>query len=183
MIHLLLYSFFHILCILVLLLLIKYSFQHPCWSVVSLKLLCNFIETAFGFGCSLMKLLYIFRAAFYKNTLGKLLLHLFVIGKLVLLIYWKRQMSKYPAEKWMSFALYISVLYLYCIFILYICKCIFTHCRRLCKTTEIFVRIENVFFYLIFTQTHLVFGFLVFVYIFLFTGLRSNYFKRGIVCF
>ena len=28
-------------------------------------------------------------------------------------------MSKYLAEKWMSFALYISVFYLYCIFILY----------------------------------------------------------------
>ena len=40
-----------------------------------------------------------------------------------------------------------------------------THCRRLCKTTEIFVTIENVFFYLIFTLTHLVFGFLIFVYL------------------
>ena len=42
-----------------------------------------------------------------------------------------------------------------------------THCRRLCKTTEIFVRIENAFFYLIFTLTHLVFGFLIFVYIYI----------------
>ena len=39
-----------------------------------------------------------------------------------------------------------------------------THCRRLCKTTKIFVTIENVFFYLIFTLTHIVFGFLIFVY-------------------
>ena len=44
-------------------------------------------------------------------------------------------------------------------------KCfIHTHCRRLCKTTEIFLTIENVFFYLIFTLAHLVFGFLIFVY-------------------
>ena len=34
-----------------------------------------------------------------------------------------------------------------------------THCSRLCKTIEIFVRIKNVFFlYLIFTPTHLVSG-------------------------
>ena len=38
---------------------------------------------------------------------------------------------------------------------------------RLCKTTEIFVRIEKVFFYLIFTLTHFVFGFLIFVYNFI----------------
>ena len=42
------------------------------------------------------------------------------------------------------------------------------HCRRLCKTTETFVTIENVFFYLIFTLTHLVFGFLIFVYIYIY---------------
>ena len=78
---------------------------------------------------------------------------------------------------------YICILFVLYFYIVYIYKCIFTHCRRLCETTEIFVRIENVFFYLVFTLTHLVFGFLVFVYIFLFTGLRSNYFKRGIVCF
>ena len=38
-----------------------------------------------------------------------------------------------------------------------------THCRGLCKTTEIFVTIENLFFCLIFTRTHLVVGFLIFL--------------------
>ena len=43
-----------------------------------------------------------------------------------------------------------------------------THRKRLCKTTEIFVTIENVFFYLIFILTHLVLGFLIFVYIYIY---------------
>ena len=33
-----------------------------------------------------------------------------------------------------------------------------THCRRLCKTTEIFVKKKYVFFYLIFIPTHLGFS-------------------------
>ena len=33
-----------------------------------------------------------------------------------------------------------------------------THCRRLCKTTEIFVKKKYVFFYLIFIPTYLGFG-------------------------
>ena len=53
---------------------------------------------------------------------------------------------------------------------IHITKCfIHTHCKRLCKTTEIFVAIKNVFFYLIFTLTHLVFAFLIFfVYIYIY---------------
>ena len=47
------------------------------------------------------------------------------------------------------------------------------HCRRLCKTTEIFVAIENIFFYLIFTLTHLVFGFLIFVYIYIYIYIQK----------
>ena len=35
--------------------------------------------------------------------------------------------------------------------------------ERLCKTSEISVRTENVFFYLTFTQTGLVFGFLIYL--------------------
>ena len=36
------------------------------------------------------------------------------------------------------------------------------------KATEIFVTIENVFFYLIFSLTHLVFDFLIFIYIYIY---------------
>ena len=48
--------------------------KHPCRSAISIKLLCNFIETAFRHGCSLVNLLHIFRTPFLKNTSGWLLL-------------------------------------------------------------------------------------------------------------
>ena len=38
-----------------------------------------------------------------------------------------------------------------------------------------FVTIENVFFYLIFTPTHLVFGFLIFVYIYKLYPMKYKY--------
>ena len=52
----------------------KYSGEWPCWSVISIKLLCNFIEIALRHGCSSINLLHIFRTTFYKNTFEGLLL-------------------------------------------------------------------------------------------------------------
>ena len=52
----------------------KYAGEHPCRRVISIKLLCNFIEVTFRHECSPVNLLHIFRAAFTKNTYGKLLL-------------------------------------------------------------------------------------------------------------
>ena len=46
--------------------------EHPCRSVISGKLLCNFIEITLWHGCSPVNLLYIFRTAFTKNTSGRL---------------------------------------------------------------------------------------------------------------
>ena len=43
-------------------------------SVISINLLCKFIEITFRHGCSLVNLLYIFRKAFTKNAYGRLLL-------------------------------------------------------------------------------------------------------------
>ena len=52
----------------------KFTGEHPCKSVISIKLLCNFIETGFRRGCSLLNLPHIFRTPFPKNTSGLLLL-------------------------------------------------------------------------------------------------------------
>ena len=52
----------------------KYIGEHPCQSVISIKLLCNFIEIALWHGCSLVNLLHIFRTPFPKDTSGRLLL-------------------------------------------------------------------------------------------------------------
>ena len=46
----------------------KLTGEHPCWSMISIKLLCNFIEITIRHGCSPVTLLHIFRTAFLKNT-------------------------------------------------------------------------------------------------------------------
>ena len=52
----------------------KFTGQHPCRSVVSLKLQSNCIEITLRHECSPVNLLHIFRAPFTKNTSGRLLL-------------------------------------------------------------------------------------------------------------
>ena len=52
----------------------KFTGEHPCQSVISIKLLSNFIEIALRHACSPVILLYIFRTPFPKNTSGWLLL-------------------------------------------------------------------------------------------------------------
>ena len=54
----------------------KFTAEHPCQNVISVKLLCNFIEIALRQGCSPVNLLHIFRAPFLENTYGRLLLDL-----------------------------------------------------------------------------------------------------------
>ena len=52
----------------------KFTGEHPCQSVISIKLLWNFIEITLWHGCSPVNLLHIFRTRFLKNTSGWLLL-------------------------------------------------------------------------------------------------------------
>ena len=47
----------------------KFTGEHPCRSVISIKLLCIFIKITLRHGCFLVNLLYIFRKPFLKNTL------------------------------------------------------------------------------------------------------------------
>ena len=58
----------------------KFTGEHPCQWVISIKLLCNFIEIALWHGCSPLNLLQIFRTPFLKITsewlLLKLVMHL-----------------------------------------------------------------------------------------------------------
>ena len=55
----------------------KFTGEHPCQSVISIKLLCK-TEVTLRHGCSPVCLLYIFRIPFPKDTSGRLPL-LFVI--------------------------------------------------------------------------------------------------------
>ena len=54
----------------------KFTGEHPCQSVISIKLQSNFIEIALRHGCSLVNLQHIFRTPFYKNTYEGVLLSL-----------------------------------------------------------------------------------------------------------
>ena len=54
--------------------MLNFTGEHSCRSVISIKLLCNFIEIALWHGCSPVNLLNIFRTTFSKNTSGWLLL-------------------------------------------------------------------------------------------------------------
>ena len=53
----------------------KFAREHPWRSVVSIKLLCSFIEITFRHECSPLNLLYIFRTPFSKNNSGWLFLN------------------------------------------------------------------------------------------------------------
>ena len=48
----------------------KFTGEHTCQSVISMKLLCNFIEITLQHGCSPVNLQHIFRTPFLKNTSG-----------------------------------------------------------------------------------------------------------------
>ena len=52
----------------------KFTGEHPCRSMISIKLQSNFIEIALRHGFSPVKLLHIFRTPFSQNTSGPLLL-------------------------------------------------------------------------------------------------------------
>ena len=52
----------------------NFTGEHHFQSVISIKLLCNFIEIALWHGCSPANLLHIFRTLFSRNTSGWLLL-------------------------------------------------------------------------------------------------------------
>ena len=54
----------------------KFTREHPCRSVISIKLLCKFTEITLRHECSPVNLLNIFRTDFHRNASGGL--HLFV---------------------------------------------------------------------------------------------------------
>ena len=59
----------------------KFTGEHPCGSVISIKLQSNSIEIAFRHEFSPANFLHIFRTAFPRNTSGWLLLVIFKINQ------------------------------------------------------------------------------------------------------
>ena len=66
----------------------KFIGEHPCRSLISIKLLCNFIEITLWHKCSPVNLLHVFGIAFSKNTFGWLLMYHLI--SLFLNDFWKR---------------------------------------------------------------------------------------------
>ena len=54
----------------------KFTEKHPCWSAISIKLLCDFIKVTLRHGYSPVNLLHIFRTVFPTSMPGRLLLSL-----------------------------------------------------------------------------------------------------------
>ena len=54
----------------------KFAVEQPYRNVISIKLLCNFIEITLRDGCSPVNLLHIFRTSCFRKTSGWLLLKL-----------------------------------------------------------------------------------------------------------
>ena len=52
----------------------KFTGEHPCRSVISIKLQSNIIEIALRHGCSPVNLLHIFRTPFLRSTSERILL-------------------------------------------------------------------------------------------------------------
>ena len=70
----------------------KFAGEHPCRSVISIKLLCNFIEFALRQGFSPVNLLHIFGTPFPKNTSGRLFL---VLGIFILTLSSSESSARY----------------------------------------------------------------------------------------
>ena len=62
----------------------KFTGEQPCRSVISIKLLCNFIEITLRHECSPVNLLHIFRKPFTKNPSGWLLLDWFIKNEMII---------------------------------------------------------------------------------------------------
>ena len=54
----------------------KFTGEHPCQSVISIKLQNNFLEITLRHGCSPVNLQHIFRTPFTKNTSGRLVFYI-----------------------------------------------------------------------------------------------------------
>ena len=63
----------------------KFTGEHPCRSVISIKLQSNFLEIKLRHGFTSGNLLHFFRIPFTKNTSGRLLLHTYLSIQLVLI--------------------------------------------------------------------------------------------------
>ena len=92
----------------------------PCWSAISIKLLCNFIQIVLRHGWSPVNCMHIFRKPFLKNTSGWLLLPFdgILFSYYVYFVKYKLSMAAHPRMKFRLFqsTWYFSVKIFYCLY-------------------------------------------------------------------
>ena len=76
----------------------KFTGEHPCRSVISIKLQSNIIEITLWNGCSHVTLQHIFRTPFLKNASGGLLFNVFLIT-FSFFFYFSKHFIKIPLKK------------------------------------------------------------------------------------
>ena len=79
----------------------KFTGEHLCQSVISIKMLCNFIEITLRHGCSPINLLHIFRTPFFRNTNGWLLLYFVKLVSIKTLLR-THEIQKFRFLNWME---------------------------------------------------------------------------------
>ena len=82
----------------------KFPEEHPCRSVISIKLQSSFIEITLRHKCSPVKLLHIFRTSFFKNTSGWLLLLIIYKNWHLLAINAQQSSSGLLPKHWFKFS-------------------------------------------------------------------------------
>ena len=88
----------------------KCTGEHRWWSVISIKLLCNFDEIDLRHGCYCVNLLHILRTPFPKNTSWRLLL---VFICLTHILPWRNFFTKFCCQrrfltKWIYLVLFLK---------------------------------------------------------------------------
>ena len=73
----------------------QFTGEHPCWSVISIKLQCNFVKILLWYECSPVNLLHIFRPPFRKNIFGWLPLKSYgnLMDIIICYFFWKSETS------------------------------------------------------------------------------------------
>ena len=64
----------------------KFTREHPCRGMISIKMPCNVIELAHQYGCSPANLLHIFRTTLHKDTYGELLPDLMMMMMMMMMV-------------------------------------------------------------------------------------------------
>ena len=86
----------------------KFTGEDPCRSVISLKLLCSFIEIILRHECSPVIMLHMFRTSFLKNISGGLLLNVWSVEHSLFIVV---KLLRFKYKRWRIFLKYLLLIH------------------------------------------------------------------------